>query len=181
MSLVLVTAAAAFAADAHRAQQRKITGEPYIGHPLRVAAEAAACGLSPEAVAAACLHDVIEDCGVTAGELEARFGPKVRALVVALTQTWADDAPPEKRDMLGHMRGILAAPEALELKLLDRADNLDDMALAIAPIGRGWPSRYLAKTRRDLEPHAQACRNAPVKARFESALAGLERALEAAR
>lgn len=79
----LLSEAVAFATEKHAGQTRKYTGEPYINHPLAVAA---IVGLflpgNEEAQAAAVLHDVVEDCGVTVADIANRFGVRVSSLVL---------------------------------------------------------------------------------------------------
>lgn len=71
-----------FATDAHKHQRRKYTGEPYITHPIAVAEIVRSTpGHTPEMIAAAYLHDVIEDCGVTRAALADMFGPVVAEYV----------------------------------------------------------------------------------------------------
>ncbi len=90
-----IRAAHTFAARAHEGQERHGPGHiPYLIHPIRVA-----CSLVDEfrevdadAFVAALLHDVVEDCGVTIGEIERRFGPRVRRAVAALTWRKGTDA-----------------------------------------------------------------------------------------
>lgn len=90
-----IRAAHAFAARAHEGQERFGSGHiPYLIHPIRVA-----CSLvdefrevDAEAFAAALLHDVVEDCGVTIGEIERRFGPRISRSVAALTWRKGTDA-----------------------------------------------------------------------------------------
>lgn len=84
--MTLVSDAACFAAMAHDGTFRKGTDIPYITHPMETAAIAASITSDEEILAAALLHDVIEDCGVTRKELEARFGARVAALVANETQ-----------------------------------------------------------------------------------------------
>ena len=60
---------------------RKGTEIPYITHPMETAAIVTAFTDEPEMIAAALLHDVIEDAGVTREELEEKFGPRVAFLV----------------------------------------------------------------------------------------------------
>ncbi|MEY2734608.1 MAG: putative pyrophosphokinae pyrophosphokinae, partial [Pseudomonadota bacterium] len=62
-----------FADEAHLGQLRA-NGEPYITHPIAVAAQCAQWKLDAQALMAALLHDAIEDCGVTKPELIERFG-----------------------------------------------------------------------------------------------------------
>jgi len=76
--LVLVLDAATFAADRHRRQRRKdAEATPYINHPLALAMILAREGSVSDAqvIAAALLHDTVEDTETTPAELEARFGP----------------------------------------------------------------------------------------------------------
>jgi (p)ppGpp synthase/HD superfamily hydrolase len=81
----LVGEAYAFAADAHRAQRRK-DGAAFIAHPVRVARLLAARGYGDDVIAAALLHDVIEDTPVTLAQLHERFGPAIAALVDYVTE-----------------------------------------------------------------------------------------------
>jgi len=79
--------ARAFATAAHAAvkQLRKYTGEPYIVHPAAVAEIVKSVRHTPEMIAAAWLHDVVEDTGVTLEAIESEFGADVTSLVFWLT------------------------------------------------------------------------------------------------
>lgn len=79
--MTLVTQAAIFAAQAHDGMLRKGSKIPYIAHPMEAAAIAATVTDDPHVLAAALLHDVMEDCGVMYEELLARFGRRVADLV----------------------------------------------------------------------------------------------------
>src|SRR5438309_4810174 len=81
----MITRAYEVAADAHRQQVRK-SGESYIHHPLAVAAIVAELGLDDITIAAALLHDAVEDTGVTIEQLEREFGPEVAAIVDGVTK-----------------------------------------------------------------------------------------------
>ena len=70
-----------FADEAHLGQLRN-NGEPYITHPIAVAAQCADWRLDAQALMAALLHDAIEDCGVTKSELIERFGSAVAEAAV---------------------------------------------------------------------------------------------------
>lgn len=79
----LILKAAAFARQAHADQRRKYNDRPYIQHPARVAGRVAAHPQVTEAmVAAAFLHDVVEDTPHTLDEVSAEFGPEVARLVL---------------------------------------------------------------------------------------------------
>jgi (p)ppGpp synthase/HD superfamily hydrolase len=81
----LVEKARAFAITAHGEQKRKYTGEPYVVHTQEVADIVRRAGGDPVMVAAAHLHDVIEDTPVTAEQVREAFGPAVAELVIALS------------------------------------------------------------------------------------------------
>ena len=74
------------AVDAHKDQRRK-SGEAYIFHPIAVAKIVASeIGLGPTAIAAALMHDVVEDTSITVQDIEKMFNPKVAQLVEGLTK-----------------------------------------------------------------------------------------------
>jgi (p)ppGpp synthase/HD superfamily hydrolase len=81
----MVLAAARFAAVAHGDQTRRHTGEPYIVHPMSVAMSVSRYTTSPQILAAAMLHDVLEDSTVQAAALLKLFGPEVTRMVTELT------------------------------------------------------------------------------------------------
>jgi len=81
----LLMRASLFAEFAHRKQSREYNPEPYIVHPRRVAAHAARLGLSDQAIAAAFLHDVLEDTKTKEHELRSSFGGEVTDMVVLLS------------------------------------------------------------------------------------------------
>ncbi len=82
----LIRKAFNFAVDAHKEQRRK-SGEAYIFHPIAVAKIVASeIGLGSTSIAAALLHDVVEDTAVTVKDIEKTFNPKVAQLVEGLTK-----------------------------------------------------------------------------------------------
>ena len=81
----LVTRAREFAAVAHGDQKRKYSGRPYVTHTQEVAEIVAHAGGDPEMVAAAHLHDVLEDTAITFEEVRGQFGAAVADLVLQLT------------------------------------------------------------------------------------------------
>ena len=86
--LALVLEAASFAADRHRKQRRKdLHATPYINHPLALASTLAVEGgvTDAEVIAAALLHDTLEDTQTTASELREAFGDRVAAMVEEVT------------------------------------------------------------------------------------------------
>ena len=87
------TRAIAFAAEAHEDQVRKGTTIPYIVHPMEAAAICSYMTDDPEILAAAVLHDVVEDADVTADEIERGFGPRVAKLVASESEDKRADRP----------------------------------------------------------------------------------------
>ena len=83
----LVERSKAFAIAAHRAidHRRKYTGDPYDVHLSAVAELVESVGGTPEMIAAAWLHDTVEDTPTTISDIEREFGPRVAELVRALT------------------------------------------------------------------------------------------------
>lgn len=82
----VVEQAVEFALKAHRDEKRKSNGIPYILHPIEVAAISSRLTTEREVMAAALLHDTVEDAGVTKEQLLKKFGPRVAELVMAETE-----------------------------------------------------------------------------------------------
>ena len=89
--MTLVTQAVIFAAQAHDGAARKGSEIPYIVHPMEVVAIASTMTDDPQVLAAAALHDVMEDCGVTFDALSERFGVRVAGLVCEESQRACGD------------------------------------------------------------------------------------------
>ena len=126
----LLLAALDFAARAHAGQVRKYTGEPYINHPIEVANIVATVPHDEAMLAAAFLHDVVEDCGVANEEVATRFGPDVAELVHWLT----DAARPEDgnraaRKAIDRAHIADAPPRAKTVKLADLISNTSSIVV----------------------------------------------------
>lgn len=117
--------AATYAQKAHEGQTRKFTGAPYYTHVERVAALVAARTDRPELIAAAYLHDTMEDCGVTYETLAQHFGHPVANIVHALTN---DDTRKKQLGKVRYMIDKLTAmnPDALLVKLCDILNNITE-------------------------------------------------------
>ena len=88
--------AAHLAVDAHAGSVRKGDGSPYVFHPFEVAAIVAGVSRDEEVIAAALLHDVVEDTSFSAEELRRRFGNRVADLVASETEDKREGIPPEE-------------------------------------------------------------------------------------
>jgi myo-inositol-1(or 4)-monophosphatase len=90
----LVTKAIKFASDAHDGQRRKSGNVPYIMHPLEAAIIVSTMTDDQELIAAALLHDVVEDAGITSEQVEQGFGHRVAELVASETEDKREELPP---------------------------------------------------------------------------------------
>jgi guanosine-3',5'-bis(diphosphate) 3'-pyrophosphohydrolase len=108
----------------HAGQTRNGSGGmPYIEHPVTVASRLDELGYRDEVLAAALLHDVIEDSETTLDELRVKFGEEVAGLVGALTDDEALDAYRERK--AEHRERVAAAPaEALAIYGSDKLTNV---------------------------------------------------------
>jgi GTP diphosphokinase / guanosine-3',5'-bis(diphosphate) 3'-diphosphatase len=144
----LVLKAREFAREAHKAQPRKYTGEPYFVHLEEVANMVANAGLSDAAVAAAWLHDVVEDQDVTVATITAMFGMEVATMVLALT-----DEPPGPginragRNAMNLARLSIANWETQSIKCADLISNTS----TIAKYDPGFAKTYLPEKRAVLD------------------------------
>ena len=91
----LVSEAINFAVKAHDGMRRKKSDAPYILHPMEAAVIVGTMSSDQNLIAAAALHDVVEDAGITIEEIEEKFGKRVRELVGSETEDKRADLPPE--------------------------------------------------------------------------------------
>ena len=121
-TIAVIADAYQFAFDAHDGQFR-LSGEPFIVHPLETAQVLADMRLDANALAAALLHDVMEDCDVAREELEERFGGDVARLVEGVTKLTRTQLVPEERQ---GESGLSADEE------LARAENVRKVLMSMA-------------------------------------------------
>jgi myo-inositol-1(or 4)-monophosphatase len=92
----LVSEAVTFAVKAHDGMRRKKSQSPYILHPLEAAVIVGTMTDDQNVIAAAVLHDVVEDTDVTIEEIEERFGKRVKSLVQSETEDKREHIPPDQ-------------------------------------------------------------------------------------
>ena len=127
----MVVEAKMFATAAHAAigQKRKYSGDDYIVHPQRVAAIVEKHGGSDEMIAAAWLHDTVEDTDVTPDLITKMFGDNVADIVEGLTDvSLPEDGNRAKRKSIDRMHSARASTEAQFVKCADIIDNSWDIA-----------------------------------------------------
>lgn len=123
---LMIAKAEQLARTAHEGQKRKYTSEPYIVHPEAVACKVAAVADDPVMIAAAWLHDVVEDTTVTIDMIEIGFGHEVAVLVAALSNN-KSDGNRQRRKALEVERLAASSPKAKTIKLADILDNVPSM------------------------------------------------------
>ncbi len=116
-----------FAQEAHRDQTR-VTGEPYVTHPLASAQILADIGIDATAVTAALLHDVPEDTDYTLNDIEERFGAEVAQLVDGVTKLSKFSTHSHEEQQAENIRKMfLAMADDIRVVLIKLADRLHNM------------------------------------------------------
>lgn len=116
-----------FSETAHEGQLR-LSGEPYIQHPLQVARLLAGLHVDVETLMAAVLHDVIEDTPVTRAEIETRFGSEVAHLVDGVSKLTQISFPTHAEAQAENFRKmLLAMVDDIRVILIKLADRLHNM------------------------------------------------------
>jgi GTP diphosphokinase / guanosine-3',5'-bis(diphosphate) 3'-diphosphatase len=125
--LDIIDRAYIFSARVHEGQMR-LSGEPYLSHPLEVAGILADMNLDPVSIAAGLLHDVVEDTHATPEEIESMFGPEVRRIVSGVTKISALPlASSQARQAESIRKMILAMADDIRVILIKLADRLHNM------------------------------------------------------
>lgn len=130
--IALVDNALDFATNAHRGQMR-LSGGPYIDHPISAATYLAELYLDEKTIAAALLHDVVEDCDVPLSDIKKEFGEEVAKLVDGVTKlkllktqlSGNSESNTERSDNLRKM--LVAMAEDIRVVLIKLADRLHNM------------------------------------------------------
>lgn len=173
----LFSEAVAFAVKAHDGMRRKQSESPYILHPMEAAVIVGTMTDDQHLLAAAALHDVVEDAGITIEEVEEKFGKRVRELVECETEDKHPELPPS------------ASWRMRKEESLNVLKNTDDMAVLMVWLGdklanmrsiyREWKEKGDAMWLRfnQKDPAAQAwyyCRIAELTERLSDTSAWIE-------
>ena len=144
----LIVRAAETATVAHAGQMRR-SGEPYITHPIAVANVTADLGLDAQTVAAALLHDAVEDTGVTTEVIDRDFGSAVALIVEGVTKLDRLQFDSKEAQQAATVRKMLVAMandwRVLIIKLADRLHNM--RTLGVMP---EWKQRRTAQETMDI-------------------------------
>jgi (p)ppGpp synthase/HD superfamily hydrolase len=137
----LLRKAYSVARQAHHGQRRRGSREPYVTHPLAVATRLREEGFGDEVVAAAILHDAVEDSEVSLEQIVQTFGREVTELVAALTEdTSIENWDERKRALREHV--VDAGPEALAIYAADKLTNVGDTRVLYAREGEDSGQRF---------------------------------------
>ncbi len=128
-TISLMDRAIIFATRAHSGTYRKGTKIPYIVHPIEAAAIVATITDDPDMIAAAVLHDVVEDTDTTVEEIRLFFNDHIAKLVEAESENKRKDLPPQETWMLRKMETLefLRNEADQEAKILALADKLSNI------------------------------------------------------
>lgn len=133
LDLDLIERAYLLAAQAH-AKQKRNSGRPYIEHPLEVAGLLVDLGMDTESIAAALLHDVVEDTDVTLEDVEKQFGTDIAYLVDGVTKLGRVPYSSQEEEQAENIRKLLLAmSEDIRVMLIKLCDRLHNMRTA-----EGW-------------------------------------------
>lgn len=128
----------------HTGQVRKYTGEPYYLHPGAVAQIVKGVPHTPAMIAAAWMHDTLEDTDATEAEMRSEFGDEITDLVLWLTDvSKPQDGKREVRKRIDREHTAKAPPAAKTIKLADLIDN----SRSIIARDPGFAKVYLAEKR----------------------------------
>ncbi len=129
--IAVVEEAYRFAAEAHHGQMR-LSGDPYVEHPVQTALILAGLQLDAASLAAALLHDVPENCGIPVEKIEEKFGPEISKLVDGVTKlgkvSWETTGTAPREVQAENLRKMLVAmAEDLRVVFIKLADRLHNM------------------------------------------------------
>lgn len=142
MDTTLFDKAAQFAIEAHRSAERRGKGFPYIIHPMEAAAIVASVTNDPEMLAAAILHDTVEDTDVTIEQIEELFGPRVAHLVNVETAQKGASWRARREVQIERFRN--ADRDSQIVAMGDKLSNLRAIVLDYRELGDALWSRFHA-------------------------------------
>ena len=146
----LIGRAFAFAEERHRGQVRR-SGEPFVHHPYGVARICAEFHLDEQTIAAALLHDVVEDTDTELDEVRGEFGPEIAQLVEGVTKlTRIQFSSREQAEAENYRKMIVAMAQDVRVILIKLADRLHNMR-TIEYLGK---QKQVQKAKETLEVYA---------------------------
>lgn len=157
-SNAILDAAWRYAKEKHGNQKRKFTGEPYIVHPEAVFRLLTQVTEDVPVLAAALLHDVVEDTNVTYADIKQKFTEKIADLVLELTNDQDRIRILGKADYMAQKLNTMS-DRAFMIKLADRLDNVRGLASCDPAFSKRYVEEteaMFAKLQRKLDKHESA-------------------------
>ena len=153
----LLDRAIVFAVHAHAGTERRGKGYPYIVHPMEAVEIVATMTADQELLAAAALHDTVEDTDVTVEQIRAEFGERIASLVAAESDVMPEGLTEEdswhQRKQAAIDRLSKASHDAKIVALGDKLSNMRAIARDYAELGDALWNRFHAKDPKDHEWH----------------------------
>ena len=153
----LLDRAIIFAVRAHSGTERRGKGYPYIVHPMEAMEIVATMTADQELLAAAALHDTVEDTEVTVEQLRAEFGERIASLVAeesdVMPEGMTEEASWHQRKQAAIDRLSKASHDAKMVALGDKLSNMRAIARDYAELGDALWNRFHAKDPKDHEWH----------------------------
>ena len=153
----LLDRAIVFAVRAHAGTERRVKGFPYIVHPMEAVEIVATMTPDQELLAAAALHDTVEDTDVTVEQIRAEFGERIASLVASESDTPVQGVSPEEswriRKQAAIDRLAAASLDAKMVALGDKLSNMRAIARDYAMQGDALWNLFRVKERKDHEWH----------------------------
>ena len=153
----LLDRAIIFAVHAHAGTERRGKGYPYIVHPMEAVEIVATMTADQELLAAAALHDTVEDTEVTVEQIRAEFGERIASLVAdesdLMPEGMTEEASWHQRKQAAIDRLSKASHDAKIVALGDKLSNMRAIARDYAEIGDALWNRFHAKDPKDHEWH----------------------------
>ena len=157
LNTTLLDRAIIFAVKAHAGTERRGKGYPYIVHPLEAVEIVATMTPDQEMLAAAALHDTVEDTDVTVEQIRAEFGERIASLVADESEERpegvSDEASWHDRKRAAINRLAKASHDAKIVALGDKLSNMRAIARDYAEIGDALWNRFHSKNPKDHEWH----------------------------
>ncbi len=147
--MTVLEKAISYAVNAHAGMKRKGKERPYILHPVEVMTIVAGLTDDEEVIAAAVLHDTVEDTETTREDIEREFGPRVASLVAAESENKREELPAEatwqirKQETLDHLEK--ASGEVKLICLGDKLSNIREISRDYAALGDDLWQRFNQK------------------------------------
>lgn len=138
-----------FATEAHHGTERRGKGYPYIIHPMEAVSIVATLTNDPEMLAAAMLHDTVEDTSATIEQIRELFGERVASLVQHETAPLPDDAPWRTRKEAQVAQLANAPHDSKVVAMGDKLSNMRALAADYKNIGDQLWSRFHAPNGKD--------------------------------